>query len=154
MVVLSQEESVVLLEFAENPSFDEELKRLREKTGRLAVSDDAAPIRALAKEIDRYFKGDLKTFETPFSFEFGTPFQKRVWAELAKIPYGETRSYAEISLAIGLPRAIRAAARANGANPLAIVIPCHRVINSDGKLGGYGGGLERKKWLLRHERIL
>jgi O-6-methylguanine DNA methyltransferase len=82
----------------------------------------------------------------------GTPFQRQVWDLLKTIPLGETRSYAELAAALGRPSAVRAVAQANGANPLAIVVPCHRVIGSDGSLTGYGGGLVRKKWLLDHER--
>jgi AraC family transcriptional regulator of adaptative response/methylated-DNA-[protein]-cysteine methyltransferase len=82
----------------------------------------------------------------------GSDFQKNVWRELIKIPPGETKSYADIAKAIKQPSAFRAVARANGANQLAIIIPCHRVINSDGELGGYGGGLTRKAWLINHEK--
>lgn len=82
----------------------------------------------------------------------GTPFHRRVWAELERIPFGETTSYSEIANTIGNSAALRAVGRANGANRLALVIPCHRVIRSDGEPGGYGGGLSRKEWLLRHER--
>jgi len=81
----------------------------------------------------------------------GTPFQVSVWNALLEIPLGATRSYADIARAIGRPEALRAVAQANGANPFAIVIPCHRVINTGGKPGGYGGGLPRKRWLLEHE---
>jgi methylated-DNA-[protein]-cysteine S-methyltransferase len=82
----------------------------------------------------------------------GTPFQQRVWQELRRIPAGSTRSYSEVARAIGRPSAVRAVAAANGANPVSIVIPCHRVIGADGSLTGYGGGLHRKRWLLAHER--
>lgn len=82
----------------------------------------------------------------------GSDFQKKVWQELLKIPHGETRSYAAQVAAMGLPTAIRAVPNANGANQLAIIIPCHRIINSNGALGGYGGGLARKEWLLQHEK--
>jgi len=97
-----------------------------------------------------YFKGELKQFFTPIVM-FGTPFQKRVWLELKKIPIGETRSYSDIAKKLETLGAVRAVGSANGANPLAIIIPCHRVINIDGQLGGYRGGLARKKWLLEHE---
>ena len=82
---------------------------------------------------------------------FGSDFQQKVWQALLKIPYGETRSYAAQAAAMGFPKATRAVANANGANQLAIVIPCHRIINSNGALGGYGGGVARKEWLLQHE---
>ena len=100
--------------------------------------------------VGRYFAGQLKAFTTPLA-PTGTPFQKRVWEELQKIPHGETRSYAAIAAAIGRPTAFRAVAQANGANRIAIVIPCHRVINTSGALGGYSSGVERKQWLLQQE---
>jgi len=96
------------------------------------------------------FAGNLRHFKTPLA-PVGTPFSKSVWAKLREIPVGETRSYAQIARAIDRPTATRAVARANGANPIAIVVPCHRVIGSDGSLTGYGGGLWRKRWLIEHE---
>ena len=111
------------------------------------------PIVSVAKELDQYFNGKLGEFKTPV-FYFGSPFQKHVWEELQKIPIGETRSYADIAHAIGSPTSHRAVARANGANQIAIIIPCHRVIYSNGELGGYSGGIFRKKWLIGHEKML
>ncbi len=102
------------------------------------------------KQLREYFKGKRKTFDLPLEI-IGTDFQKRVWKELLLIPYGETISYKELALKLGNLKTIRAAARANGANPLPIIIPCHRVIGSDGKLVGYGGGLEVKEKLLQLE---
>jgi len=108
------------------------------------------PISQLAaKELTQYFEGNLKEFSFPMAQE-GTEFQKDVWQKLLKIPYGETTSYAKFSA--HKPLAIRAIAAANGKNNIAIVVPCHRVIGSDGKLVGYAGELWRKKWLLQHER--
>jgi len=101
-------------------------------------------------QLTAYFNGDLKTFSLKLNPE-GTPFQKRVWDALAQIPFGTTRSYLELSQILGDVKAIRAVAAANGKNPLWIVVPCHRVIGSDGSLTGYAGGLWRKKWLLEHE---
>lgn len=97
-----------------------------------------------------YFSGKKLTFSLPLGL-FGTPFQKQVWRALAEIPFGETRSYEAVAQAIGRPTACRAVARANATNPIAIVIPCHRVINKSGNLGGYDGGVARKQWLLQHE---
>ena len=102
------------------------------------------------RQLLAYFSGDLREFVLPLDQE-GTDFQKRVWRELQHIPYGETRSYSQIAQAIGAPRAVRAVGAANGANPVAIVVPCHRVIGSAGKLVGYGGGLPLKKRLLELE---
>ncbi len=105
---------------------------------------------AAVRQLRGYFDGSLTDFDLPLDLE-GTPFQKRVWSELVKIPYGRTRSYREIACAIGAPSAIRAVGAANGANPAPIVVPCHRVIGSSGKLVGYGGGLELKRRLLELE---
>ena len=102
------------------------------------------------QEVAGYFAGARKTFDLKLHTP-GTDFQQQVWGALQKIPYGETASYAEQAERIGNPKAVRAVARANGMNRIAIVIPCHRVIGSDGSLTGYAGGLERKRWLLRHE---
>jgi AraC family transcriptional regulator of adaptative response/methylated-DNA-[protein]-cysteine methyltransferase len=111
-----------------------------------------APILSIERELHTYFKNGLTQFQTPIHL-IGTAFQKKVWLALQQIPGGETRSYAGIAKAIGNPLAVRAVGTANGANPLCIIVPCHRVINTGGGLGGYGGGLERKKWLLSHESI-
>ena len=107
----------------------------------------AAPIRQLRA----YFAGELRRFDLPLAPE-GTPFQQCVWRELLQIPYGETISYGELARRIGKPSASRAVGLANGSNPISIVIPCHRVIGSNGKLTGYGGGLKTKEWLLALER--
>jgi len=101
-------------------------------------------------QIEQYFKGTHKEFELKLNPE-GTEFQKRVWNELIRIPYGKTISYLDLSKKLGDFKAIRAVANANGKNPIWIIIPCHRVIGSDGSLTGYAGGLHRKKWLLDHE---
>ncbi|HEV7443016.1 MAG TPA: methylated-DNA--[protein]-cysteine S-methyltransferase [Steroidobacteraceae bacterium] len=103
------------------------------------------------RELAEYFAGTRRRFEVPLSFP-GTPFQERVWSALCSIGYGERISYLEQSRRVGDEKAIRAVAQANGQNPIAILVPCHRVINSDGKLGGYGGGLLRKQFLLDLER--
>jgi AraC family transcriptional regulator of adaptative response/methylated-DNA-[protein]-cysteine methyltransferase len=105
----------------------------------------------LVLQLSEYFEGKRKNFDLPLVL-CGTDFQKQVWRELLNIPYGQTRSYKQQSLAIKKPDAIRAVASANGANPIAIIIPCHRVIGEDGSLTGYGGGLWRKKWLLDLEK--
>lgn len=105
------------------------------------------------EQLDAYFRGELKNFDLKLDPE-GTDFQKKVWKALLEIPYGETVSYLELSKQIGDVKAIRAVASANGKNPLWIVVPCHRVIGSDGSLTGYAGGLDRKKWLLEHEGAL
>jgi methylated-DNA-[protein]-cysteine S-methyltransferase len=111
--------------------------------------DDAFP-HAVA-QLEAYFAGDLVEFDIELEL-VGTPFQRRVWAALLTIPYGETRSYGAIALQIGSPTAYRAVGLANGHNPIGIIVPCHRVIGANGKLIGYGGGIERKKRLLDMER--
>ena len=108
-------------------------------------------LHALQDQMEDYFTRKQTRFDVPLDIQ-GTEFQKKVWKELLHIPYGKTRSYLEQTKAIGDPLAIRAVANANGKNPIAIVIPCHRVIGSDGSLTGYAGGLQRKRWLLDFER--
>jgi len=105
-----------------------------------------------AAELTEYFAGRRRVFETPLHAE-GTEFQRSVWRALSGIPYGASRSYADIARLIGRPKAVRAVGLANGCNPHAIIVPCHRVIGRDGSLTGYGGGLPAKRWLLEHEGI-
>jgi methylated-DNA-[protein]-cysteine S-methyltransferase len=107
----------------------------------------------LKRQLESYFSGNLRDFNIPMLAE-GTEFQRRVWKELQKIPYGQAISYLELARRLGDEKCIRAAARANGANPIAILIPCHRVIGSDGSLVGYAGGLDMKEFLLRLEGVL
>jgi AraC family transcriptional regulator of adaptative response/methylated-DNA-[protein]-cysteine methyltransferase len=151
MIAIGDEEALYLLEFVDRRGLEREVERLRQRTKSAILPGITEPIRSIEVELNQYFEGKLKAFKTPLYF-LGSPFQKRVWEELQKIPYGETRSYAQLAVTIGKPSAFRAVANANGANQFAIVIPCHRVINSNGDLGGYGGGLPRKKWLINHEK--
>jgi methylated-DNA-[protein]-cysteine S-methyltransferase len=116
-----------------------------------APSDTTTPLlREAERQLRAYFAGELRQFDLPLDPQ-GTPFQQQVWAALREIPYGEVRSYGQIAAAIGNPKACRAVGMANHRNPLPILIPCHRVCGSDGSLTGYGGGIERKKWLLELE---
>ena len=110
------------------------------------------PFPEISEQLDAYFAGDREDFDLALA-PHGTPFQQRVWEELTRIPYGETISYSELARRLGDPKLVRAVGLANGRNPISIVIPCHRVIGADGSLVGYGGGLERKKWLLEHEAV-
>lgn len=153
MLVIAGEEVLYLLEFVNRRGLEREVEQLRERMRAAIVPGRSEPVERVEEELGRYFAGELKRFSVPTA-DLGTPFQKRVWHILKDIPAGETRSYAQIAEAMGKPSAYRAVARANGANQLALVIPCHRVINSDGSLGGYGGGLPRKEWLLGHERSM
>ncbi len=113
--------------------------------------EDPAPFAIAVRQLEAYFSGELTHFDLPMRPE-GTPFQMSVWRELLVIPYGTTVSYAEVARRIGKPRAVRAVGAANGQNPISIIIPCHRVIGSDGRLTGYGGGLSVKERLLALER--
>jgi methylated-DNA-[protein]-cysteine S-methyltransferase len=115
------------------------------------ATESKSKLHAAARQFDEYFAGKRLQFDLPLR-PSGTPFQLEVWGALLAIPYGETVSYADIARRIRRPRAVRAVGAANGANPLAIIVPCHRVIGSHGDLVGYGGGLAIKRWLLAHER--
>ncbi len=117
----------------------------------LGERDDEVLAEAV-RQLRAYFAGELTAFDLPLAPVVGTPFQRRVWAALTEVGYGETASYGELAVAIGQPTASRAVGMANGRNPLSIVVPCHRVVGSDGKLVGYGGGVERKRFLLDLER--
>ena len=108
------------------------------------------PLPAAARQLNEYFAGKRREFDLPLRME-GTEFQQRVWRELTKIPFGETRSYGQLAKRLGNPNGSRAVGLANGRNPIAIIVPCHRVIGADGSLTGFGGGIERKEWLLTHE---
>lgn len=116
-------------------------------------ADDNSPaVQAGVRQLSEYFRGERTTFDLPLEFR-GTEFQKKVWRALLDVPYGKTASYGDIARAIGNPKAVRAVGGANAKNPISIVAPCHRVIGSNGKLTGYGGGLWRKEWLLAHETM-
>lgn len=112
---------------------------------------DAADPAGAVSRLRRYFDGELTALDDLGVEAFGTPFQQKVWTELRRIPPGHTRSYGEIAAAIGAPTAVRAVGAANGANPVGLVVPCHRVIGADGTLTGFAGGLANKRWLLEHE---
>jgi methylated-DNA-[protein]-cysteine S-methyltransferase len=112
-----------------------------------------ATVRDGARQIEQYLCGERRAFELPLGL-YGTPFQIQVWRQVLEVPYGRTATYQEIADAIGNPRSVRAVGGANGRNPLPLVVPCHRIIGRHGRLVGYGGGLWRKEWLLRHEGAL
>ena len=145
MIAISDDETLLLLEFIGRRGLD-----LRQK-GHITPGE-APPLTSIKEELDKYFRGELIQFKTPIKL-IGTPFQQEVWNQLQKIPAGETLSYKQLAQAVGNPKGCRAVAQANGANQLAIIIPCHRVINANGALGGYGGGIERKEGLLKHEAL-
>ena len=115
------------------------------------IAKDDRRNRKVLSQLGKYLRGELKRFDCPLDLR-GTPFQKKVWSRLAKIPYGQTRSYKEIAEAIGHPKAFRAVGNANGSNPIPLILPCHRVIESNGGLGGFGHGIRVKKELLDLEK--
>ena len=110
-----------------------------------------APLRDCARQLEEYFAGHRKSFDCSLDLQ-GTDFQKKVWRALMKVPYGKTASYGKIARAVGRPGAARAVGGANHNNPVAVIVPCHRIIGADGSLTGYGAGIERKAWLLEHEK--
>jgi methylated-DNA-[protein]-cysteine S-methyltransferase len=121
-----------------------------EKSGRRAKGAPPRPVVAALAQLEGYFRGGRRTFTVKLDLG-GTAFQRRVWRELLAVPYGTTTTYKAIAEAVGQPAATRAVGGANHSNPVSIIVPCHRVVGSDGRLTGYGGGLWRKEWLLRHE---
>jgi methylated-DNA-[protein]-cysteine S-methyltransferase len=129
-----------------------EPSRKAQSTDGWAQDGTVAPLAAAVRQLSEYFAGSRREFDVPLRMQ-GTPFQQRVWRELTKIPHGETWSYGQLAKRIGNPSASRAVGLANGRNPIAVIVPCHRVIGADGTLTGYGGGLERKRWLLAHEGL-
>jgi methylated-DNA-[protein]-cysteine S-methyltransferase len=127
------------------------LRHLQRHFGESADIRHSAMSRALKRALDAYFVGDLHTLDDIPCVADGTAFQQSVWSALRAIPAGQTLSYSGLAERLGKPRAVRAVGLANGSNPIPLIIPCHRVIGADGSLTGYGGGLERKRWLLTHE---
>jgi methylated-DNA-[protein]-cysteine S-methyltransferase len=127
------------------------LRLLRLHYGSTTSLEDGRAPGSTRAALEAYFAGGLEQLDGIACHMGGTPFQRAVWAALRAIPPGRTMSYGALAAALGLPRAVRAVGRANGANPISVVVPCHRVVGADGSLAGYGGGLERKRWLLMHE---
>lgn len=151
LVVAASDGGVCLIEFLDRRALQTQLARLRKRLGCALVPGNNRHIETLRDELRRYFDGSLTDFTVPLAIA-GTSFQEAVWKHLLKIPFGETMSYEALARQIGRPAAQRAVGRANGENRLAIVVPCHRVVQKDGSLRGYGGGLWRKQFLLDHER--
>jgi methylated-DNA-[protein]-cysteine S-methyltransferase len=134
--------------------FETRLRQLlRLHYGAAALEDRPAP-GDLRAALNKYFAGDLDSLKTIKWRVAGTPFQRKVWTALSKIPVGTTTSYGALAAQLGMPQAVRAVGHANGSNPISVVVPCHRVIGANGSLTGYGGGLERKQWLLQHEGVV
>ncbi len=151
MDVLSTNDGICLLEFHDRNELNAEIAVLEKHFECSITEGDNKHIIQLKEELIEYFNGNLQNFTVPTIFQ-GTEFQSKVWNALLDIPYGQTRTYKEQTLVLGDIKAIRAVASANGKNKLAIIIPCHRVIGSDGNLTGYAGGVDRKRFLLNLER--
>ncbi len=153
MLAGATDEGICLLEFTDRRMLETQIKRLK-KWLRAEITPGAHPFfEKLDAQLKVYFEGKLTRFDLPLA-QFGTPFQRQVWSVLQEIPFGKTRSYKQQAEAVGNPAAVRAVAKANGDNGIAIIIPCHRVVGSDGKFSGYGGWLWRKEWLLAHEKTV
>lgn len=151
MIAGATERGLCLLEFTDRRMLEAQFVTLRKRIGTVMVPGTNVHLERLARELAAYFAGRLTEFTVELDAP-GSEFQRRVWDELLRIPYGDTRSYDAIARAIGSRGAQRAVGKANGENRIAIVIPCHRVVNADGKLGGYGGGVRRKEFLLGLEK--
>ncbi|MEO1657439.1 MAG: trifunctional transcriptional activator/DNA repair protein Ada/methylated-DNA--[protein]-cysteine S-methyltransferase [Pseudomonadota bacterium] len=153
MIILADDEALWLLEFADRKAIGRQLQVAERDYGSQVGLGSTAVTEETKAQLTSYFAGQRRSFDLPMA-QFGTPFFQDVWAELCRIPVGTTRSYKDMAEAIGRPTAMRAVARANASNRLAIVIPCHRVIAANGDLAGYAGGVWRKSWILDHEREL
>ncbi|KAA3618647.1 MAG: methylated-DNA--[protein]-cysteine S-methyltransferase [Calditrichaeota bacterium] len=151
MVAGAVEEGICLFEFSDRGRLEKQFAKIKKYFQAELIPGEHKHFEKLKQQLNEYFAGKRIEFSVPLAFP-GTEFQQKVWTELQNIKIGETRSYSEQAAALGQPEAVRAVARANGANRIAIIIPCHRVIGKNGKLVGYGGGLWRKKYLLQHEK--
>jgi AraC family transcriptional regulator, regulatory protein of adaptative response / methylated-DNA-[protein]-cysteine methyltransferase len=150
MIAVAGDAALYLLEFENRVALTGELRRLERDFGLISLGNNDV-LEMLASQLDSYFAGKAAYFEVP-TIQNGTAFEEAVWRALKQIPPGQTRSYGDIADELGQPEESREVGRANGANKISIIVPCHRVIGADGSLVGYGGGLWRKKWLLDHER--
>jgi AraC family transcriptional regulator, regulatory protein of adaptative response / methylated-DNA-[protein]-cysteine methyltransferase len=150
MMAGSVQNKLCLLEFCDRRQLHTELDQIQKRFHGSVLTAHCPLFDDVQKQLDEYFSGERQDFTLPLHLA-GTPFQEEVWRALLKIPYGRTRSYGEQAEMIGKPEAVRAVGHANGQNHIAIIVPCHRVIGANGTLTGYGGGLERKRWLLNHE---
>ncbi len=151
MIACASEKGICMFEFSDYKHTDLQLSQLSKTFKAPLVGGENPHFDTLRKQLNEYFKGERKDFDIPLDL-VGTDFQKEVWMSLLQIPYGTTISYGEQAKRIGRPKSVRAVANANGKNKISIILPCHRVIGSDGKLTGYGGGLWRKEKLLEFER--
>ena len=153
MTACASNEGLCMLEFSDNKKLEKELQEICKSLNAELVEQDHQIFKKLEKELQDYFSGKLEKFSVPIAM-VGTDFQKEVWKTLQKIPFGRTISYLEEAQVMKHPKAVRAVANANGQNKISVVIPCHRVIGTNGKLTGYGGGLWRKQKLLELEKAI
>jgi len=151
MFAVANARGLVLCEFHDRPMLPTQLQRVEHICGGRPVDGNHEVLDQTQHELDEYFAGQRDSFDVPLVLD-GSPFQSSVWHQLLLIPFGKTTSYDAIATRVGRPGAARAVGRANGDNRIAIIVPCHRVINSDGTTSGYGGGKHRKKFLLDHEQ--
>ena len=151
MIAGATDRGLCLLEFTDRRMLEQQIVTLRQRFKTALAPGEHRYLTQAAAELDEYFRGERQRFDVPIDAP-GSPFEERVWRALLDIPYGETRSYEDIAREVGSPKGVRAVGRANGLNRIAIVIPCHRVVNKSGELGGYGGGLWRKRRLLHLEQ--
>jgi len=150
MIACSGDKGICLLEFYEEGGLERKIASVEKWLKGVLIKETTPYLEQAEKELQQYFAGERKVFEVPLQLH-GTDFQKQVWQALQTIPYGVTRSYMQQTLSFTVAESIRAVANANGKNPIAIIVPCHRVIGSNGSLTGYAGGLWRKKYLLELE---
>ena len=150
MMIGVTDEGLCLLEFTDRRMLETQIDVLKKRMNSEMLTGKHPMIDEVSKQLEEYFEGKRKSFDVPLVVP-GTDFQQRVWEALNKIPYGVTRSYKQQADVVGDVKAVRAVARANGENRISIIIPCHRIIGSDGSIVGYGGGIQRKQWLLKHE---
>ncbi|MDN6280147.1 MAG: methylated-DNA--[protein]-cysteine S-methyltransferase [Psychroflexus sp.] len=152
MFIYATDKGICLLEFEDKQLLDKEFDNLKKSRKADIISGENEHIKQAEKEIKEYFGGKRKTFDVKLDIITGTDFQLSVWKSLQDIDYGTTTTYQKQAEKINKPKAIRAMASANGNNRISIIIPCHRVIGKNGQMTGYSGGIERKKWLIAHER--
>ena len=153
MLALADDDGVCMLEFGDSKNLEKEIKEISKKKNKEVIENEHSVLKTLEIQLKEYFSGKRTTFEIPMS-PVGTDFQLSVWKILNEIPYGKTMSYQKQAELLGDPKSVRAVANANGQNKMSILIPCHRVIGSNGKLTGYGGGIWRKQKLLELEKAI
>ena len=151
MLAVADATALYLLSFIDSTTLSTQLSQLQQLTKSAITTGRCQTLVLITTELNAYFAGCLQTFTCPTKI-LGTGWQQLAWQELMRVPYGQTKSYGEQAKAVGKPTAYRAVANANSKNKLAIIVPCHRIINSNGCIGGYAGGITRKQWLLQHEQ--